>query len=200
MSTTDDLRALLARPGLRVMPCCFDALSAKLIADAGFPLTFMSGFAVSAAKLGLPDTGLVSYGEMLDQARSITAAVKIPVIGDGDTGYGNAMNVKRTVRGYAARRSRLRDDRGPGRAEALRAHEGQARRRARRSDRARARGGRRAGRRRGHPRDGAHRRAAHARLRRGARARESVRGPRRRSRLRRSAASRARRWSVSAAR
>jgi 2-methylisocitrate lyase-like PEP mutase family enzyme len=83
------------------MPCCFDALSARLIERAGFPLTFMSGFAVSSARLGLPDTGLISYGEMLDQGRNICAAVSIPVIGDGDTGYGNPVNVKRTVAGYA---------------------------------------------------------------------------------------------------
>ncbi len=84
------------------MPCCFDALSARLIEQAGFPLTFMSGFAVSAARLGLPDTGLISYGEMLDQGRNIRQAVKIPVLGDGDTGYGNPLNVRRTVAGYAA--------------------------------------------------------------------------------------------------
>ena len=97
----DKLRRLLAEPGLQVMPCCFDALSAKLIERAGFRVTFMSGFAVSAARLGLPDTGLISYGEMVAQGRDICAAVGIPVIGDGDTGYGNALNVKRTVRGYA---------------------------------------------------------------------------------------------------
>jgi 2-methylisocitrate lyase-like PEP mutase family enzyme len=95
------LRALLDEPGLVVVPCCFDALSARLIERAGFPLTFMSGFAVSASRLGLPDTGLISYGEMLDQARNICDAVAIPVIGDGDTGYGNPLNAKRTVRGYA---------------------------------------------------------------------------------------------------
>ena len=83
------------------MPCCFDALSARLIERAGFPLTFMSGFAVSAARLALPDTGLISYAEMLDQGRNICSAVSIPVIGDADTGYGNALNVKRTITGYA---------------------------------------------------------------------------------------------------
>jgi len=83
------------------MPCCFDALSARLIERAGFRLTFMSGFAVSAARLALPDTGLISYAEMLDQGRSICDSVSIPVIGDGDTGYGNAVNVRRTVNGYA---------------------------------------------------------------------------------------------------
>jgi 2-methylisocitrate lyase-like PEP mutase family enzyme len=86
---------------LRVMPCCWDALSARLIERAGFPLTFMSGFAVSAARLALPDTQLISYAEMLDQGRAICDAVGIPVMGDADTGYGNAVNVKRTVAGYA---------------------------------------------------------------------------------------------------
>ena len=101
MNRAQQLRQLLAEPGLLVMPCCFDALSAKLIERAGFPLTFMSGFAVSVARLGMPDTGLISYGEMLDQGNSICDAVSIPVIGDGDTGYGNPLNVKRTVQGYA---------------------------------------------------------------------------------------------------
>ena len=96
------LRELLARPGLQVMPCCFDALSAQLIERAGFPVTFMSGFAVAATRLAKPDTGLISYGEMLDQGRNICAAVSIPVIGDADTGYGNPLNVRRTIEGYAA--------------------------------------------------------------------------------------------------
>jgi 2-methylisocitrate lyase-like PEP mutase family enzyme len=97
----DALRALLAEPRCHVMPCCYDGLSARLIERAGFALTFMSGFAVSATRLGLPDTGLISYAEMVDSGRNVCAAVKIPVIGDADTGYGNAMNAKRTVRGYA---------------------------------------------------------------------------------------------------
>ena len=95
------LRAHLAATPLTVMPCCFDGLSAKLIGDAGFPVTFMSGFAVSAARIGAPDTGLISYGEMVDTGRNVCAATGAMVIGDGDTGYGNALNVKRTVRGYA---------------------------------------------------------------------------------------------------
>lgn len=100
-SPAQRLRDLVSGPDFLLMPCCFDALSAKLIAAAGFPLTFMSGFAVSASRLALPDTGLISYAEMLDQARSICATVSIPVIGDGDTGYGNPINVRRTVEGYA---------------------------------------------------------------------------------------------------
>lgn len=83
------------------MPCCFDALSAKLIEQEGYELTFMSGFAASASRIGAPDLGLMSYGEVVDQARNITEAVRIPLIGDGDTGYGNAMNVRRTVTGFA---------------------------------------------------------------------------------------------------
>ena len=102
MTPADRLRALLATPGLHVMPGCFDALSSKLIADAGYPLAFMSGFSVSAARLGMPDTGLISFGEMLDSLRSVTAAAPgIAILADGDTGYGNALNVGRTVREYA---------------------------------------------------------------------------------------------------
>ena len=97
-NAAESLRALLAKPGIVVMPCCFDALSARMIENAGFPLTFMSGFAVSAARIAMPDMGLMSYGEVLDQGRNICSAVSIPVIGDGDTGYGNALNVKRTVK------------------------------------------------------------------------------------------------------
>ncbi|HVN38271.1 MAG TPA: isocitrate lyase/PEP mutase family protein [Myxococcota bacterium] len=99
--SVEALRALLSQSRCHVMPCCYDGLSARLIERAGFALTFMSGFAVSASRLGLPDTGLISFGEMLDSGRNICAAVKIPVIGDADTGYGNAMNAKRTVRAYA---------------------------------------------------------------------------------------------------
>ncbi len=97
----DRLRQLLAGDELLVMPCCFDGLSAKMIGQSGFPLTFMSGFAVAAARLGQPDTGLISYGEMVDQGRYVCDAAGIPVIGDGDTGYGNPVNVRRTVKGYA---------------------------------------------------------------------------------------------------
>ena len=96
-SAPDRLRALLAGEGCRALPCCFDALSARLIEQAGFPLTFMSGFAVSAARLAVPDAGLITVSEMLDQGRAICQAVSIPVIGDGDTGHGNPANVRRTV-------------------------------------------------------------------------------------------------------
>jgi len=99
-SAADQLRQLLEKPEIILMAACFDALSAKLIESAGFAATFMSGFGVAATRLGLPDTGLISYGEMLDQGRNICQAVSIPVLGDGDTGFGNEMNVRRTVEGY----------------------------------------------------------------------------------------------------
>ncbi|MVO15407.1 isocitrate lyase/PEP mutase family protein [Parasedimentitalea huanghaiensis] len=98
----DQLRALLAQPRLHTMPCAYDALSAKLVEQAGFPLTFMTGFGASASRIGAPDLGLMSYGEVVDHARNIAGAVSIPMIGDGDTGYGNAMNVRRTVAGMAS--------------------------------------------------------------------------------------------------
>ncbi|KAG4185083.1 hypothetical protein ERO13_A09G210300v2 [Gossypium hirsutum] len=94
------LRQILESPGAHQGPACFDGLSAKLVERAGFQYCFTSGFSISAARLGLPDTGFISYGEMVDQGQQITQAVSIPVIGDGDNGYGNAMNVKRTVKGY----------------------------------------------------------------------------------------------------
>jgi 2-methylisocitrate lyase-like PEP mutase family enzyme len=100
-SPADKLRTLLTKPGLIIMPGCHDAISTKLIEQAGFDTAFMSGFAVSGSRLGLPDTGLISYAEMIDQGHNICNAVNIPVFGDGDTGFGNAMNVKRTVQGYA---------------------------------------------------------------------------------------------------
>jgi len=101
MPAADDLRKLLDGPDILVAPGCFDALSARLIERAGFQAAFMGGFAVSVARLGMPDTGLISYTEMAAQGADICAAVSIPVIGDGDTGYGNALNVRRTVEGYA---------------------------------------------------------------------------------------------------
>jgi len=95
------LRRLLAEDRLHIMPCCFDALSARMIERSGFEFSFMSGFAVSATRLAAPDTGLISFGEMLDQGRSICEAVNLPIIGDADTGYGNPLNVRRTVGAYA---------------------------------------------------------------------------------------------------
>jgi len=95
------LRKILAEDTCHVCPSSWDGLSARMISDAGFRFQFMSGFAVSASRIGAPDTGLISFGEMVDQGRNICAATDVPVIGDGDTGYGNALNVRRTVEMYA---------------------------------------------------------------------------------------------------
>ena len=83
------------------MPGCYDALSAKLIEREELNAGFMSGFAVSSTRLGMPDTGLISFSEMAEQVRNICNVTSIPIIFDGDTGYGNAVNVYRTVRGFA---------------------------------------------------------------------------------------------------
>jgi len=100
-SPADKLRKALKRGGLTV-PSCYDALGFRMVHQAGFPAAFLSGFSVSAARLGVPDAGLLSYGEMADQARNVAASAPLPLIVDADTGFGNAQNVQRTVRGLAS--------------------------------------------------------------------------------------------------
>lgn len=97
----DKLKKLLDQKDIIVMPGCYDALSAKLIEKEELNAGFMSGFSVSSTKLGMPDTGLISFSEMAEQVRNICNVTSIPIIFDGDTGYGNAVNVYRTVRGFA---------------------------------------------------------------------------------------------------
>jgi carboxyvinyl-carboxyphosphonate phosphorylmutase len=94
------LRELLAAPTPLVAPGAYDALSARLVEQAGFDVVYMTGFGTSASQLGRPDVGLLSGSEMADQVRRIVDAVDRPVIADADTGYGNAINVIRTVRAY----------------------------------------------------------------------------------------------------
>jgi 2-methylisocitrate lyase-like PEP mutase family enzyme len=81
------------------MACSYDALSSKLVEQAGFPVVFLSGFVV-AASLGLPDTGYIAFGEMTQKISEVARQVEVPILVDGDTGYGGPMNVKRTVQGY----------------------------------------------------------------------------------------------------
>ena len=94
------LRAQLAGTEPVLAPGAFDTLSARIVAAAGFPAVYMTGFGSSAALLGRPDVGLLTQTEMVDNARRIAQAVGIPVIADADTGYGNPLNVIRTVREY----------------------------------------------------------------------------------------------------
>lgn len=93
-------RALIASPGCTIAPGAYDPWSAKLVAQAGFDLCYMSGFGVSAAHLGVPDIGLMTGSQMADCAARIADAVTIPVIADADTGYGNAVNMRHTARAY----------------------------------------------------------------------------------------------------
>jgi 2-methylisocitrate lyase-like PEP mutase family enzyme len=94
------LRELLARPEPLVAPGAYDALSARLIEQAGFDVVYMTGFGSTASLVGRPDVGLLTGTEMVDNARRLAAAVDVPVIADADTGYGNAINVVRTVQAY----------------------------------------------------------------------------------------------------
>jgi carboxyvinyl-carboxyphosphonate phosphorylmutase len=94
------LRELMSGPAPVPAPGAYDALSARLVEAAGFPAVYMTGFGVSASLLGRPDVGLATMTEMVDAARRIVSAVGVPVIADADTGYGNALNVIRTVREY----------------------------------------------------------------------------------------------------
>lgn len=94
------LRELLAAPQPLVAPGAYDALSARLVEQAGFDVVYMTGFGSTASLIGRPDVGLLTGAEMADNARRIAAAVDVPVIADADTGYGNAINVVRTVQLY----------------------------------------------------------------------------------------------------
>lgn len=96
------LRELLRQPGIIMAPGAFDMVSARLVERAGFPAVYMTGFGQSASHLGLPDAGYISLPEMVERARNMVRAVKVPVIADADTGYGNELGVRRTVELYEA--------------------------------------------------------------------------------------------------
>jgi carboxyvinyl-carboxyphosphonate phosphorylmutase len=96
------LRDLLASGELVVAPGVYDALGARLVEEVGFDAVYMTGFGTAASRLGRPDVGLLTMSEMVDNARSIVRATGLPVIADADTGYGNAINVIRTVQEFEA--------------------------------------------------------------------------------------------------
>ncbi|HUB47290.1 MAG TPA: isocitrate lyase/PEP mutase family protein [Acetobacteraceae bacterium] len=101
MTPPDRLRALLAEPGFVVMPSVWDGITAKLSTAAGFKSAFLSGSCVAASRLGGPDLDLLSFAEMFDSFNMVHgAAPELLILADGDHGYGNAMNVQRTVRAY----------------------------------------------------------------------------------------------------
>jgi 2-methylisocitrate lyase-like PEP mutase family enzyme len=100
MLMTTKLRELVQRKEILVVPGAFDAMSARLIEVAGFEAVYMGGFFTAASILGLPDIGLITMTEMVENAKRICDAINIPVIADADTGYGNHLNVMRTIREY----------------------------------------------------------------------------------------------------
>jgi 2-methylisocitrate lyase-like PEP mutase family enzyme len=102
MNMRKQLRALMQEPGIIVVPGAYDGGTAMLVEGAGFPAVYMTGAGVSST-YGLPDYGLLSGGEMAARAGLMAGAVGIPLIADADTGYGNELNVTRTVRDYESR-------------------------------------------------------------------------------------------------
>src|SRR3972149_5032061 len=97
---TTKLRQLLARPGCVMAPGAADAFVARLIARAGFEVLYMTGFGTSMTRLGMPDVGLLTEGKRVDSASRSVDASGLAVIADADTGYGNPINVRRTIRDY----------------------------------------------------------------------------------------------------
>ena len=101
MRVTTRLRELLAGPEMIVAPGAYDGLSARLIAQAGFPVVYMTGFGTAASVLGQPDVGLLTMSEMVSRAAALASVVgDLPLIADADTGYGNPLNVRRTILEY----------------------------------------------------------------------------------------------------
>ena len=100
MRATTQLRQLLARGPTLYLPGCYNALSARVLEGAGFEAIYMTGYGTSLSLTGLPDVGLTTMSEMVANARYIAASVRVPLIADADTGFGNAINVIRTLREY----------------------------------------------------------------------------------------------------
>jgi 2-methylisocitrate lyase-like PEP mutase family enzyme len=99
---TTRLRELIARGPTLYVPGCYNAMSGRVLEAAGFEAIYMTGYGTSLALTGMPDVGLATMSEMVTNARYIAAAVRVPLIADADTGFGNAINVIRTVREYIA--------------------------------------------------------------------------------------------------
>ncbi len=99
MTPRQTLKKLLQREKLLAAPGCFDGLSARLVQEAGFEAAYLSGGAV-ARSMGIPDIGLVTMSETIERAAQVVSAIGIPIIADADTGYGNAVNLVRTVREF----------------------------------------------------------------------------------------------------
>src|SRR2546423_2508213 len=169
------MKALLDQPGLQIMPGCGDGMGARLIEEAGFRTGFISGSSISAMRLAMPDMDLLTFPEMADAIESIIAAApNVLWLADGDTGYGNALAVQKTIPRLRPPWRRRGADRGQGLAAAARPWRGPT------GDRARGRHPALSRRRRGvprgrHPVARPHRRLHLPRVRPGIDAPESVR-------------------------
>ena len=101
---TAAMKALLDEPGLHIMPGCGDGMGARLIEEAGFRTGFVSGSSIAAMRLAMPDMDLLTFPEMADAVETVIAAApNVLWLADGDTGYGNALAVQKTIRAYARR-------------------------------------------------------------------------------------------------
>jgi len=100
MAATTRLRARLRQDSILVAPGCFDMISGKLVEEAGFEAVYLSGNGHTASHLGLPDAGYATLTEMATRVHNLARSVRIPVIADADTGYGNALNARLTVQEY----------------------------------------------------------------------------------------------------
>jgi len=100
VKSTKRLRELLARPGAIMAPGVADALNARLVKRHGFEAVYMTGAGTTAVRLGMPDVGLLTMTEMIDNAGRIAEASGLPLIADADNGYGGVLNVRRTIQGY----------------------------------------------------------------------------------------------------
>jgi methylisocitrate lyase len=94
------LKALLAAPGTRLWPGCYDALTAKIAEQAGFDTVYVGSYATAASRFGLPDVGLVSLPDMVAHAQSVVDAVSVPVVADAENGWGHAANIWQAVRAF----------------------------------------------------------------------------------------------------
>lgn len=99
MRATSKLREMMGKGRLLLAPFCYDGFTAKIAESVGFPIVYVSGFGTAMSR-GYPDVGIITFTEMLENARYVAAAVSVPVIADADTGYGNPINVARTVVEY----------------------------------------------------------------------------------------------------
>ena len=97
MSTSKKLRHLLQDNKPLIVPGVHDPMTAKIFEDSGFPVLFTGGFGLSASTLGVPDIGLLTMSENIERVKRVTSKINVPLIADMDTGYGNPINVIRTV-------------------------------------------------------------------------------------------------------